>query len=256
MASLSAVIITFNEENNIARCINSLKGIADEIVVVDSLSTDNTKNICLEHNVIFIEQKFLGYVEQKNFALKHASNDYVLSLDADEVLSNELRYSILAVKNDLKKDSYSFNRLTNYAGFWVKHSGWYPDRKTRLFNKSKGRWVGADNIHEKFVLIKKDNSTHQTLKGDLYHYSYPSISAHVTQTNNFTTIAAQAAYKRGIRSNIFKIYSRTILCFFRDYFFRLGILDGKYGFIICFINSFSVMLKYSKIKELQEDKPI
>ena len=140
MIKLSSVIITFNEERNIGRCIESLAGIADEIVVVDSGSTDDTEAICRSFGVKFIEHTFEGYGEQKNFAVSHCSFEYILSLDADEALSIELKESISALKNKWDKDGYSFNRLTNYCGKWVHYCGWYPDSKLRLFKKNKGKW--------------------------------------------------------------------------------------------------------------------
>lgn len=253
MVKLSVTIITFNEENNIARCISSVKGIADEILVVDSFSTDRTKQICSEHNVRFIENKFEGHIEQKNFALTQAQNDYILSLDADEALDEELRKNILAVKSNWQADGYMFNRLTNYCGQWVRHCGWYPDKKLRLLKRQTGNW-GGSNPHD--IIEMKDQSRVDYISGDLLHYSYPTISSHIEQTNKFTTIAAREAYARGVTSSFLKPTTRGILKFLRDYFFKLGILDGRYGLIICSINALSAFLKYSKIKELQNNKVI
>jgi len=131
---LSVVIITFNEEKNIARCLDSVATIADDIVVVDSFSTDNTKHICEEKNIHFIEHKFDGHIEQKNWAITQAKHQYVLSLDADEALTKELQVEIIKAKNNWQYDGYSFNRLTNYCGVWIKHCGWYPDKKLRLWD--------------------------------------------------------------------------------------------------------------------------
>ncbi len=254
MSLLSAVVITLNEEKKISRCLESLQGVADEIVVVDSLSTDKTKEICLGFGVKFVEQKFLGYTEQKNFAVRQSSHNYVLCIDADEVLSDSLRQSILAIKPNLTEDAYSFNRLTNYAGFWVKHCGWYPDRSIRIFHREKAYW-GGENPHDK-VLLRSSGSKVHHISGDLFHYSYDSVTDHVAQTNRFTTIAARAAYQNGTRSNILKIVGHPLFCFIKCYFFRLGFLDGKYGLVISSINTMSVLLKYTKIRELQENKPI
>ena len=135
MIKLSCAIITLNEERNVARCIESLAGIADEIVVIDSGSTDATEAICRSYGVKFIQHDFEGYVEQKNFAVSQCAFEYILSLDADELLSEELKESISEIKNNWDKDGYSFNRLTNYCGKWIRHCGWYPDRKLRLFKK-------------------------------------------------------------------------------------------------------------------------
>jgi glycosyltransferase involved in cell wall biosynthesis len=250
MPKISVVIITFNEEKNLSRCLDSVKEIADEIIIVDSYSTDKTQEIAQKYNTTFIQREFKGYGDQKNFALDQASNDYVLSLDADEVLSPKL---IETIKNeDLTLDGYLLNRITNYVGHWVKHCGWYPDRKIRLINKNKGRWTN-DLIHE---YIKVDSPNIKLLKGDLLHYSYNSISDHITQTNKFTTISAKSAFKKGKWSNTFKILTRPAWQFFRDYIIKLGFLDGRTGFTICKINALSTFLKYSKIKELQMGKSI
>ena len=139
---LSVVIITKNEDKNIGRCIESVQNIADEIVVIDSFSTDKTEEICKKHQVVFIKHAFEGHIEQKNFALTCAKYKHVLSLDADEALSEELQKSIVQAKADFSKDGYFLNRMTNYCGKWIKHSGWYPDRKLRLFDKTKGQWGG------------------------------------------------------------------------------------------------------------------
>lgn len=246
LIKLSVVIITLNEEKNIARCIESIKDIADEIVVVDSLSTDRTKEICQNQAVRFIEQKFLGYVEQKNFALQATTHDYILSLDADEALDQELQEKILFLKNNFKADGYEFNRLTEYNGHWVRHCGWYPDTKLRLAKKSKAKWVG-NNPHD----VLHVDGVVEHIDGDLLHYSYDSISAHVLQTNKFSTIEAQTLLNKGRRATISKLVTRPCFQFFKDYILKKGFLDGRYGFIICFINSLYVLLKYAKMLDIQ-----
>jgi len=250
MQKLSVVIITLNEEKKIGRCLDSVLEIADDIVIVDSLSTDKTEEIAVSKGARVVKQKFLGHIEQKNFAISQAKFPYILSLDADEVLSPEL---IETIKNlDLSHDGYTLNRITNYVGHWVKHCGWYPDRKIRLLSKNKGSWTN-DLIHE---YIKMDTQDIHLLKGDLLHYSYNSISDHINQTNKFTTIAAKKAYGQGKRSSLFKILTRPCFQFFRDYFLKLGFLDGMTGFTICKINALSAFLKYSKLKNLEEGKYI
>ena len=227
--------------------------VVDEIVVVDSYSTDNTESICLSHGVKFIKQKFLGYIEQKNFALDQASFEHVLSLDADEALDEKLQEQIKSIKNNFEFDGYYFNRLTNYVDKWVYNCGWYPDRKLRLFKKDTGRWSGV-NPHD--IIQMKEGTKTKYIPGNLLHYSYDSIADHINQTNKFTTIAAKEAFNRGVKSNMFKIVTRPILKFFKDYFLKKGFLDGRYGFIICCINALSALLKYSKIKDLQDGRPI
>ncbi|HBS88418.1 MAG: glycosyl transferase [Bacteroidetes bacterium GWF2_38_335] len=251
MPQISAVIITYNEELNIERCIKSLHGIADDIVVVDSFSTDHTEEICKKLEVRFITHAFEGHIEQKNWAITQARFPHVLSLDADEALSDELRDSILMVKNDWKYEGYRFNRLTNYCGKWIKHTGWYPDKKLRLWDSRKGCWTG-ENPHDRYELT--EGCTQGYLKGDLYHYSYYTIEDHINQVNKFTKIAALAAYKKGKRSNILKILIKPLWKFLYDYFGRAGFADGYYGFIISMISSHATFLKYVKIKELQKNK--
>lgn len=249
MIKLSAVIITLNEEKNIARCLDSLDGLVDEIIVVDSLSTDKTKEICLQRNVRFIEQKFLGYRDQKNFAYNLAKYDYVLSLDADEALSPELYREIEKIKNQFDCAGYDFNRLTNYNGQWIRHCGWYPDNKVRLVKKDCGQW-GGGNIHEGLDVTGSIGH----LTGDLYHYSYESISSHVIQTNKYSTMEAQILFEKGKRATVVKLVTRPPYQFIKDYFFKLGFMDGRYGFVICFINSLYVLLKYAKMLDLEKIK--
>lgn len=251
MNKLSAVIITLNEEKNIRRCIESLQSVADEIIVVDSLSTDKTKEICLGLGVRFIEQKFLGYIEQKNFALSMATYDHVLSLDADEALDDQLQSEILKLKSNFQCDGYEFNRLTMYNGFWVRHCGWYPDKKLRLIKKDKAKW-GGTNPHDALIL----EGTLGYIPGDLKHYSYDSISSHILQTNKFSTIEAQSLFKRGKRASLLKILTRPPFQFFKDYILKKGFLDGRYGFIICLINSLYVLLKYAKMMDLELNKKV
>jgi glycosyltransferase involved in cell wall biosynthesis len=253
MIKLSVAIITFNEEHNIERCIKSVLPVADEIVVVDSFSTDDTERICTKYPVEFMQKPFEGHIQQKNFALAQTQHEYVLSLDADEALDETLQKEILKIKENFQCDGYYFNRLTNYVGQWIYHCGWYPDQKLRLFKKSKAKWAGV-NPHD--IIEMDPQSKISKLKGDLLHYSYDSVSDHVSQTNKFTSIAAKEAFDRGVTSNIFKIVTRPILKFLKDYFLKAGFLEGRYGFIICCINALSALLKYSKIKDLQEGKRI
>ncbi|WP_299112773.1 glycosyltransferase family 2 protein [uncultured Winogradskyella sp.] len=250
MIKLSGVIITYNEERNIENCLRSLIDVVDEIVVVDSFSTDDTKTICQKFDVKFIEQKFLGYVEQKNFALSQASNDYIVSLDGDESLSKELQKSIVALKNNWKYDGYYSNRFNNFCGQWIKHSDWYPNRKLRVFDRRKASWKGI-NPHDNIVLNDNSSPTRQ-LKGDILHITYQSYSEFNKKTEYFSTIASKAYYKEGKTSNFFKILFNPTWAFFKAYFLRLGFLDGLNGFIICVQTANITFLKYSKLYELQK----
>lgn len=248
---LSAIIITFNEEDKIGRCLESLVKVADEIIVVDSNSTDKTVDICESYDATVIKQPFLGYIEQKNFALKKVNYDYVLSLDADEVLSPELIKSIQSIKENFKSGAYEFNRLTNYCGKWIKHGGWYPDTKTRIWNKNNGVWGGI-NPHDKVILT--DGTKVEKLKGDLLHYSIDSISQHIDQIQKFTSIAAQSLHSKGKNTSIATILFKSWFKFIRDYFIRLGFLDGFYGFVIAFNSAYAKYLKYLKLYELNKAK--
>lgn len=251
MEKLSVVIITYNEERNIRRCLESVIDIADEIVVVDSLSTDATKEICSEFNVVFIEQKFLGYIEQKNHALKFAKYDYVLSLDADEALSPELKNSILSAKSNFNSAGYSMNRLTNYCGKWVHHCGWYPDRKLRLFNHKLGSWGGV-NPHDEFFLDGKESTEH--LAGNLLHYSYYTVEGHYKQAERFSDIAAKAYFEKGKRGSVLKLWISPIIRFLRDYFILLGFMDGATGLRICYISALTTHKKYHKLLKLNKSR--
>jgi glycosyltransferase involved in cell wall biosynthesis len=243
---ISAVVITYNEERNIERCIRSLLPVADEIVVVDSLSKDNTKNICLRYPVRFIEHPFEGYVAQKNWALQQAQHDYVLSLDADEALDEELQTEILRLKHNMQADAYRMNRLTNYCGRWIYHCGWYPDRKIRLWNKNKGKWGGL-NPHDRVEM--QEGSIIKQLKGNILHYSYYSIEDHHRQIEHFTKILAESMYQAGRKTNKVHMYLAAGFKFLRDYFFRWGILDGKEGFIISYLSAGATFKKYKLLYE-------
>jgi glycosyltransferase involved in cell wall biosynthesis len=249
---ISAVIITFNEADNIERCLDSLQDIADEILVVDSYSTDKTGEICRKYNVRFIQHPFEGHVEQKNYAMSMAGYDHVLSLDGDEALSSELRQSIAGVKDNWGQDGYRFNRRTNYCGKWIRHSGWYPDTKLRLWNRTKGRWGGV-NPHDRVVM--DHNSRLHHLSGDLLHFSYPTIQNHISQINSFSDIAARAAFERGRRSNMaLDICLNPMLTFFKKYLLKLGVLDGYEGFVISTSTAYGKFLKYIKLRELERQK--
>ncbi len=250
MPKISAVILTLNEEKNIKRCVESVKDIADDIVIVDSFSTDHTEEICKQYNVRFIHHKFEGHIEQKNWAITQAKYPHILSLDADEALSEELKKSILEVKEKWKYDGYYFNRLTNYCGKWIKYNSWYPSRKLRLWDSRKGKWGGI-NPHDKFILDK--DTTQKYIKGDLFHYSYYTIADHVKQINSFSEIQAHSFFNHQIKPNVFHIIGHPIWRFFRDYIIKLGFLDGFYGFIICINSSHEVFLKYIKLRLLWKE---
>ena len=250
---ISGVIITYNEEQNIRRCLNSLVEVCDEIVIVDSFSTDQTKSICNEFTVRFIEHKFEGHIQQKNYALDLAKHNIVLSLDADEALSEELKESIKKVKNNFSSNAYRFNRFTNYCGKWIKHSGWYPDTKIRLWNRDVGRWAGI-NPHDSVALNEDVQTEH--LKGDLLHYSYYTIEEHINRSSKYAKISAKALLEMGKKASILKMVSSAIFRFIQDYFFRLGFLDGFYGLLICATSSHTTFMKYAYLRSLNKGLPV
>ena len=253
MTPLSVVIITFNEEKNIARCLSSVKEIADDITVLDSFSTDNTEAICKENGARFFQHAFDGHIQQKNRAITYAKFPHILSLDADEALDENLIQSIKEIKNNWTHDGYEMNRLTNYCGKWIWHCGWYPDTKLRLWDSRKGAWTGI-NPHDKYEM--NEGCTVKKLKGNLLHYSYYSVADHYRQVEYFTTIAAKAYHQKGKKAGILKMYFSAVVKFIRDYFIKGGILDGYYGYVICRISAYATYLKYKKLRTLNAGKTI
>jgi glycosyltransferase involved in cell wall biosynthesis len=251
MTSFSVVIITFNEEKHIVNCLESVKHVADEVVVVDSFSTDQTEALCKRYGVRFIRHAFEGNIEQKNFALTQAKFAHVLSLDADECLSPELQQSILAVKNNWQHDGYAMNRLNNFCGKWIRHGGWYPDRKLRLFDSRKGKWDGR-NPHDKFMLVP--GATSGFLKGDLLHFTADSEKEYLKKMDRYTDIAARELSRQGKHTNMLIIYLKTAVHFIRNYIFLLGFLDGLTGLRLSRIGALYTYQKYSKLLQLKQDK--
>nr|WP_321225572.1 glycosyltransferase family 2 protein [uncultured Psychroserpens sp.] len=252
MLKLSGVIITFNEERNIEYCLQSLVNIVDEIIVIDSFSTDNTKAICEQYKVKFIEQKFLGYIEQKNFALSQANYNHVVSLDGDEALSETLQKSIIQLKSNWTFDGYYANRFNNFCGQWIKHSDWYPNKKLRVFDRRKANWQGI-NPHDNVQLFDANAKTGH-LKGDILHKTYQTYSEFNQKTEYFSTIAAKAYFNKGKKAPIWKIIFNPTWAFFKSYIIRLGFLDGFNGFVICVQTANITFLKYSKLRELHKKK--
>ena len=251
MQQVSAVIITFNEEAQIARCISSVRDLVTEIVVLDSSSTDRTKEIAQSLGARVLNQPFAGYVEQKNAAIQLAIHDWVLCLDADEALDETLRSSLSRVALTNPNNAYKMNRCTNYCGQFIRHGSWYPDTKLRLFNKSTGRWAGT-NPHDEVQVDPTVKVEH--LKGDILHFSYDSIAEHVSQNNRFSSIAAEALYQQGKKTTLFKVFFNGQWAFFRSYVIRAGFLDGLYGYIIARNIAHLTFLKHAKLLQLQRSR--
>ncbi|MFN0032814.1 MAG: glycosyltransferase family 2 protein [Flavobacteriales bacterium] len=247
---ITAAIITYNEEKNIERCIRSLLGIADEVLVVDSFSTDETSAICSALGVRFIQNKFEGHIQQKNFAIAQATHEYVLSLDADEALSDELKQSIAEIKNNSAGNGYKMNRLTNYCGNWVRHCGWYPDTKVRLIKKGLAEWTGV-NPHDRLDMLNGEEA--MLLHGDILHYSYYTKEDHYRQIEYFGDIAARELHARGLTTNGFMIAAKVIAQFVKSYIIKSGWLDGTTGWNISVRSAYATLRKYSKLKMLKKE---
>jgi glycosyltransferase involved in cell wall biosynthesis len=249
MPALSVVIITYNEELNIARCLDSVKAIADEIMVVDSFSSDKTAEICKTYSCRFITREFKGYADQKQFAVDQATNDWVLSLDADEVVSQELGVEIQNLfQNDMVPVSgFLIPRSLFYMGRILRYSGVGSELLLRLFNRQKGGLTHV-MVHEAIEVTGPTG----TLHGKLIHYSYSSISQHIQKTNQYTSLAAEDYKKRGKRFSKCMVLLKFPVNFFIFYIIRRGILDGYPGFMWSFMAGFSGSMKIAKAIELQE----
>jgi glycosyltransferase involved in cell wall biosynthesis len=246
---ITGVIITFNEERNIERCLVSLKKVCDEIIVLDSFSTDQTEAICQAHQVKFVQHAFDGHIQQKNRALQLAETEWVLSLDADEALTEELSQAILKVKQHPSREAYAFNRLTNYCGHWVKYCGWYPDTKTRLVKKELAHWTGV-NPHDRLERI--DQGKAELLNGDLLHYSYYTKEDHFKQIEYFGNIAAKELFDQGKNISWGLLYVKVVNQFIKSFWIKLGILDGRTGFLISMRSAYATYVKYRKLLMLNQ----
>ena len=249
MEKISTVIICLNEEKNIGRCLDSVKDIADEIIVLDSFSTDNTVAIAEEKGARVIQETFKGYIQQKNRAIELATHNYVLSLDADEALDPLLIDSISKAREKFTSPAYRMNRYSNYCGKFIRHGSWYPDAKIRLFDKRVARW-GGTNPHDKIVLTGEMMFKH--LKGNILHYSYKTVSEHVNQNNKFSTVAAEALFANGKRTNLFKVFVNPVWAFLLSYIIRAGFLDGLFGLVIAVMIANLTFLKHIKLYLLQQ----
>ncbi len=255
MRTLSVVVITLNEARNLGRCLESVQRVADEVVVLDSFSTDETVAIAGRFGARVVQQAFAGYAQQKRNADALATGSWILSIDADEALSPELESSIAAFKKSVAPPAfkaYKLSRLTNYCGNWIKHCGWYPDKKVRLYKKGTGDWVG-ENLHEAWALAG-ENAQYGLLAGDLLHYSYYTLSEHVAQFNTFTEIAARTAVAAGKDCAVLKIWVAPKWRFFQMFILKRGFLDGYAGYLVCKFSAVAAQLKYAKIRQYHRQK--
>jgi len=240
---ITATIIALNEERNIARAIESLR-CSDEIVVIDSGSTDRTVELAQKLGVRVVESDWRGYAGQKNWAAEQAANDWILSLDADEALSEALEAEIWSLKKSGPRyDAYTMPRLARYLGRWILHSGWYPDRKIRLYDRRKSSWVG-DFVHESVVVRGNVGK----LDGNLLHFTCDSLSEHLKTMDRYTTLAAQEMAARKMKVPLSHVILDPAWTFVKTYFLQAGFLDGLEGLTIAYMAAFYTFLKYSKAR--------
>ena len=240
---ISATIITLNEERNLPRALESLACV-DEVLVVDSGSTDRTVEIARRYGARVMTHSRPGYAAQKNYAASQAAHDWILSLDADESLSETLVAEIQEVKNDANNPAgYRFPRLTQYLGRWILHCGWYPDYKLRLYDRNHGRWVG-DYVHESVTV----DGTVATLHGPLHHFTCQSLSEHVRTLDRYTTLAAKELRARGYRAGMVRLLLAPPAIFLKTYLLQQGFRDGYQGLLIAAMAAWYVFLKYAKTR--------
>jgi glycosyltransferase involved in cell wall biosynthesis len=250
MPPISATIITHNEAESIARAIRSLD-CADEILVVDSGSTDATVQIAAELGARTLPHPWEGFAAQKDFAVREARHDWILSLDADEELNEEARAAIREWKQSTPSvGAYRLRRRARYLGRWILHSGWYPDWKVRLFHRGKARWVG-NYVHESVVA----DGPAETLDGEILHYTCESLADHRKRIEFYTDLSAQELFERGGQSGWMRRMLAPPWVFVNTYFFRLGVLDGVPGFLIAWMATRYVHRKFVKIAQLQAGGP-
>ncbi|MEM6803303.1 MAG: glycosyltransferase family 2 protein [Bacteroidota bacterium] len=247
MHKLSVVIISFNEEKNIGRCLDSVAEIADEVLVIDSHSTDKTLAIARERGVRILLHEFEGHVKQKNFALGNASHELVLSLDADEALDQQAQKEVLTIKANWQGEAFVFRRRNKYCGKWVRFGGWYPDKKLRLVDKNKSRWTGR-NPHDKLE-VEREIEVKES-KGHILHYTISTRKEHLQTVHSFSTYAAEAKFEAGKKSTYLKIFFAPIFKFFKGYLLQLGFLDGWRGLQIALISAYASYLRYRKLRNL------
>lgn len=243
---ISTVIITFNEEQNIKRCLKSVLSISDEIIIIDSGSQDKTEEIAKQFNVIFKSYSWKGYSKSKNYGHLLAKNKYILSIDADEELSQDLILEIQGIKEKGMRGVYQLNRLTNYCGKWIKHSGWYPDKKIRIFPKET-QWNDAI-VHEELIL--PSDIAVINLKGHLNHFSYRTLKDHQLRADKYSKLTAKKYWSMNKKTYLLQPYLAAFGRFFSMYFFKLGFLDGIQGWHIARISAASNYIKYKELRRL------
>ena len=248
---MSACIIAFNEEDRIADCIRSLAW-CDEVLVVDSHSTDRTREVAADCGARVIERDWPGHVAQKEFTIRAAQHDWVLCIDADERVSPALRAEILALRDAGFPGAagWKMPRMSCYLGRWIRHGTWYPDLCLRLFDRRRGRWGGHDP-HDRVEL----DSPPRRLAGDLLHYPYRSFAEHLRTIDNYTTIMARGLRERGRRARTSDLVLRPAVRFFRFYALKGGFLEGWRGLLLAYLAAYYVRLKYAKLLVMEREEP-
>ncbi|MDB5274133.1 MAG: glycosyltransferase family 2 protein [Chitinophagaceae bacterium] len=245
---ISAVIITKNEEAHIARCIQSLLPLTDDIVIIDSGSTDHTSDVCKQFSVSFEVKPWQGFSAAKNHGNSLAKHNYILSIDGDEELSADMRQAIAELMNSPIHVAYDLPFLTNFCGKWIRHGAWYPESHIRIFDKSVVKWEG--DIHEKLIIPSKAKIGKLT-KGYIHHYTISNLKEYIEKINHYTSLHAEDLFKRGKKASFVKLYIAPCFSFFRDYILKLGILDGYHGYTIAKQSANYVFLKYMKLKMME-----
>ncbi len=247
---LSVSIISFNEEENIAGTLNSIANIASEIIVVDSHSTDRTREIALSFGALVYEEDWKGHIEQKNSALKKCTQEWILSLDCDEVVTDELKHSIIDAISRTEADGYYMDRKTVYLGRLLKHA-WQPDRKLRLVKQSSSPKWGGYNPHDVLRII----GTSKRLKGDLLHYSHKDVRDHFNRVVHYAHLVAESYRHNGRKFKLYNLFLNPVYAFVKEYVLKMGLRDGIRGLAVAVSVTFYTFLKYLFLWELElEDK--
>lgn len=247
MVSLSLVIITYNEESNLHRCLSSASPLVDEIIVIDSGSTDQTVEIANSFGAKVVQRPFIGFRDQKQFAVDQASHDYILALDADEVIPPQLAASIQAVRKNWTMPAYSFSRLHFYGNQPIHYGGWNPNRIVRLFDRRVCAY-GEASIHE-YIEVPSDQSVGY-LEGKLTHYAYRDVTQLLDKQNRYSSQAAEELHQKGKSGSLGRILVKPAFRWLKEYLFRLGFLDGFNGFLIAWASAQYVFLREVKLREL------
>lgn len=245
--TLSVTIITKNEEHNIERCLKSVQW-ADEIVIVDSGSTDQTLSICKTHDCKIIQTEWLGFGRTKQLAVSNASNEWVLSIDADEEVTPTLQQKIQQILSTPNADGFHIKRDSYYLQKKIQHSGWQSDYPLRLFNKSKGQFNDAP-VHE--TVVMNDGSTTTTIEAPLLHYPYPSIACHINKINLYTSLGAEKLHQQEKHTSLLYAFASGWVKFTKMYLLKKGFLDGREGLVLALLSGFSSSLKYLKLWSLR-----